>query len=254
MIIIDKLAYSSSIRYFSPYIKVFFSIITLVCCVTSTSILFPLLMLAVMGGSTIYYSAISISKYIKLLYLPGSFIILSLIAIIFEISSVPMDFLAIDLGSVYLTASKANMVYAFQLSLKAFSGTSCLYFMTLTTPIIDFLEVLKRLHVPKFLIELMLLIYRFIFIIMENALSMLQAQQCRMGHKNMRTSITSMGNMLSVLLVKSYRRTDNLYNAMEARGYNGEFKFAVAFKRATLKQIIIFCVLQMFIIVMAILL
>ncbi|MDQ7861259.1 energy-coupling factor transporter transmembrane component T [Peribacillus frigoritolerans] len=45
-----------------------------------------------------------------------------------------------------------------------FCSISCLYFLTLTTPITVILSVLRKLKVPSLLVDLIELTYRFIFI------------------------------------------------------------------------------------------
>ena len=43
-----------------------------------------------------------------------------------------------------------------------------MYFLSLNTPVTDLTMALERLHVPRLLVELMELIYRFIFVIFSN--------------------------------------------------------------------------------------
>ena len=85
----------------------------------------------------------------------------------------------------------------------------------------DILDVLKKLHCPKILIELMLLIYRFIFVLLETASAISMSQDCRLGNKNYRTALKSFGMMGSVLMIRAISRSNRLYDAMEARCYDG---------------------------------
>lgn len=154
--------------------------------------------------------------------IPLLFLILSTIAIPFNFSETPLDLWAIPLLGKYLTISKQGIITAVNLIATAFSCVSCLYLLILTTPVIDLLGVLKKLHLPAILIEILLLMYRFIFVLLDVGEAILISQKCRLGHKNIKTSITSMGKMLSVLFMNAFQKTTYLYDAMESRCYDGE--------------------------------
>ena len=88
----------------------------------------------------------------------------------------------------------------------------------------DILEVLGKLHCPGLLIELMLLIYRFIFILLNTASAITTSQNCRLGNKDYRTSLMSFGLLGSVLMMRAISRSNKLYDAMEARCYDGRIQ------------------------------
>ena len=88
----------------------------------------------------------------------------------------------------------------------------------------DILEVLKKLHLPALIIELMLLIYRFIFVFLETASAIMTAQESRLGNRNFRTRIRSFGGMGAALFVLALKRANALYDAMESRCYDGRIR------------------------------
>lgn len=244
MIMIDKLAYSSKLRFSSPFLKSFFAVATLLICVCSSSYITSLFVLAMMGGCAVYYGTVSFAYYMKLMLIPAVFLLLSTVTIILNVSKMPFDLWAVPIGDYYLTCSKEAMSMALHLILRAFACVSCLYFLALTTPMVDLMEVLRRLKVPGVLIELMMLIYRFIFILLEAAGFILTSQKCRLGHKDAGTSIRSTGKMLAVLLVRAYQKADRLYDAMEARGYDGTIRVLYVTQRATKKQVAVVVILE----------
>ena len=99
------------------------------------------------------------------------------------------------------------------------------------------MTLLKKARCPWILIELMTLIYRFIFVLLDSALSITNAQNCRLGNKDLKTSIKSMGNMLAALLVQALRKSSLLYDAMEARCYDGRIRVLYESGRAEKKEI-----------------
>lgn len=224
MIVIDKLCYQSKLRYENPGEKFAFALITLCICVMSRSIAVACIVLAVTGILTVWKGGIPVSRYLKFLTIPLAFLLLSTLAIVLNFKKTPLDLFAIQLGSWYLTSSRAALQYAGQLILTALSAVSCLYFLAFSTPMPDILEVLRRLHCPKLLIELMLLIYRFIFILLNTASAISVAQECRLGNKDYKTALNSFGKLGSVLMIRAMSRSNRLYDAMEARCYDGSIR------------------------------
>ena len=221
MILIDKLCYTSKLRYTNPMIKFLFAITTLILCVATHSSAIACIVLIVTAFLTIQKGGISPSHYIRLMKLPLIFLILSTIAIVFNISPTPLSAIAIPFFRKYITFSKASLLSAIQLILTALSSVSCLYFLSLSTPITDILYVLKRLHCPELLIELMLLIYRFIFVLLDLSNSLYTSQQSRLGTIDFKTSCKSAGTLMSTLLVRAFKKSSFLYDAMESRCYDG---------------------------------
>ena len=103
MIMIDKLAYSSELRYKSPCLKAFVSVSTLFICVIARLPLISLLILLCMGSLTVFIGKTSLKYYLKLMIIPLGFLILSTIAIIVNISNEPLSSISILLFDKYIS-------------------------------------------------------------------------------------------------------------------------------------------------------
>lgn len=123
---------------------------------------------------------------------------------------------------MYLGVTQAGLQTALHLFFKALGSVSCLYYLSLSTPMTDVLAVLRRLKVPRLLVEMMGLIYRFIFVFLETAENMLTAQNSRLGYATLPAGYRSLAALMSNLFIRAYKRSDELYTALEARGYDGE--------------------------------
>lgn len=239
MMMIDKLAYSSPWRYKSTYLKSCFAIGTLITCVAVRSFVVSLFILAIMGCLTVKYSGASLLRYTKMMLWPFTFLILGTIAILIDFADEPIGFLHIAIGSKYLVITMYTVIYAARLILVSLASVSCLYFLILTTTMLDLMDMLRRLHCPWLIIELMTLIYRFIFVLLDSALAITTAQNCRLGNKDMKTSIQSMGNMLATLLVQAIRKSSVLFDAMEARCYDGRIHALPESRPAAKREIVL---------------
>lgn len=217
--IFDKLCYQSKLRYENAGVKFAFAMITMCINVMSRSIVVACIVLAATGILTMVKGGIPVLRYIRCMMIPLAFLVLSTIAIVLHIQQTPMDLFAIPLGAWYLTGSRQALGYAASLIMTALSSVACLYFLAFTTPMPDILGVLRKLHCPKLLIELMLLMYRFIFLLLEVANAILTSQKCRLGNKNYKTSINSFGLLGSALMLLAINRSGKFYTAMETRCY-----------------------------------
>ena len=85
--------------------------------------------------------------------------------------------------------------------------------------------VLRRCRLPELMIELMYLIYRYLFVLLGLQQQMTQAATVRLGYVNLRRSLSTAGRVSGGVLAASFRRSGACLDAMESRGYNGKLTF-----------------------------
>jgi len=254
MIIIDKLAYSSKLRYKNPAVKAAFAVGNLLICVGARSFIVSMIILAVMAGLAVLSSRISVPRYLKLMSIPFGFLVLSTIAIVINITDKPMDLASFPIGSKYLAVSFYSLTEGIRLVVVAMASVSCLYFLTLSTTMLDILAVLRKLRCPKIMMELMMLIYRYIFVVLDMASAITTSQNCRLGNKDFITELRSIGQMLAVLLVRSLKKSSLLYESMESRCYDGEILVLNEYCPAETRDIVMTAVFLSLMLVLAALL
>lgn len=237
MILIDTLAYSSPLRKNSPVLKTVFATCALLICVAASSFTVSFFILAVMGILTVGVGQIPFARYRQLLLVPLGFLLLGTLAVIFSLSPSPGMLISIPIGGHYITADAASVQYGLRLISTSLSAVSCLYFLSLTTPITDLLAVLRRAKLPAVLAELMFLTYRFLFILLDTSAAIRTAQICRLGTRTKKTALHSAGLLLAVLLQQAFFRSARLYDAMESRCFDGELRVLSRTGKATAKEI-----------------
>ena len=198
MIIIDKLSYSSGLADVSPEEKFAYAVLTLLVCVVSRSVTAAVIVLAVNGILNVKKGRVPFHLYLKYLMVPLIFLLLSTLAILVNVSKEPLDAYAIPVGQYYVTSSWMGLKKGGQMILTALASVSSLYVLSFNTPMTEILDVLKRLHFPGLFIELMLLTYRFIFILMEGAVCNYDGTESKaLETGDLKTSIQSFGQMAS---------------------------------------------------------
>lgn len=226
MIKIDQLAYESKLRFISPNWKFCFSICSIFTINFANSITSSIIGLLIASYLTLKKGQCPFFEYLKWMQIPLFFLILSVLPIIFEFHKNSSNFIfCFPFFNYFLGFTLDTFEKGIHIFFKTLSGISFLYFIIFNTPLWDLVITFKKWHLPNFLIELMLLIYHFIFIMIDKSIALKNAQNSRLGHINFKISIKSMALLFSSVFILSLKRVDFLYNAMESRGYNGEFNF-----------------------------
>ena len=126
------------------------------------------------------------------------------------------------LGSLRISGGAVSM-----LTLMA-KGVFCLmasFLLMATTPIDSLCAALRRLHVPKMVVTLLLLTYRYVGVMTGELAVMTDAYRLRApGQKGIHVS--AWGSFLGQLLLRSMDRAQELYGSMLLRGYHEHFHYA----------------------------
>ena len=136
------------------------------------------------------------------------------------------------------------------LILKIFAAISALQMLTLSTPSSEIIYVLRKAHVPKIVVELMSLIYRYIFILMDVYTKMKNSAKSRQGYCDFKTSCYTFGGIASNMFIISLGKANAYYDAMEARCYDGELLFLEEDKKVEIGQAIAFSVYMSFLVLL----
>lgn len=222
---IDFYAYTSKIRDWNPTFKVSFSVLTLILCMLLNNPYVSFVVIIAMAFLTVVKGELSVREYLSVMAIPITFILLSTFTIAIDFSNQPLGQYNLYLGFCYVFTSNAKLQSMVFLIMKVLAAISALQMMTLSTPSTDIISVLRKAHVPKLIIELMNLIYRFIFILMDVHAKMKNSAESRQGYCDLKTSYYTFGNIASNMLVVSLKRANAYYDAMEARCYYGELDF-----------------------------
>ena len=192
----DRYAYQSRLRRISPMPKLLLTGSALVLCLLCDSVTVGLVTLLGMWGLVTALGGLSPRVFLRFLCIPMAFLAVGCVTIL--INSYPQGapvLLAVPVGAMY--------------------------FLALNTPMTDVTMALERLHVPHLMVELMELIYRFIFVLTETASRIRLAQESRLGYQGLRRSLSSLGTLASMVFLRAWRKADRVYTALESRGYSG---------------------------------
>lgn len=223
MLMLDYYAHHSALRHVHPLEKLLLAASSLALCLAIPSSLAALEVTAFMGLATVLWARIPVRFYLRLLVLPLSFLLPGALAVAFTLTNTPQPALySLHLGTWYFQLTTSELLRAATLSLRSLGAVSCLYFLSLTTPMAELAAVLRQLKVPSLFLELLLLVYRSTFVLWETASTIYTAQAARQGYSSLRTAHHSLGALAVNLFGKAQQHAHLSYLALLARGGDGE--------------------------------
>ena len=117
-----------------------------------------------------------------------------------------------------LTWWSGDSMRALALAEKSFLSGMAALLLVGTTPLTGWTAALESWRVPRMLILVIQFVYRYLFVIAEQAQRMRWAALCR-GRGSFRLA----AGLVGVLFARSWQRADGIYHAMLARGFRGRF-------------------------------
>ena len=131
----------------------------------------------------------------------------------------------IDLAAprLYLAITLPGVVTAAFLLLRVGASVSIAVLLILTTRWATLLKALRVLHVPQAFVLILGMTFRYIYVLIHAANNMFLARKSRLvGHVSGAEERHWLTASLGTLFVKSYDLSDQVYLAMQSRGFRGE--------------------------------
>jgi cobalt/nickel transport system permease protein len=171
------------------------------------------LVLASALGAAILGARVPAADLARLMAVPAAFILSG--ALVLAIS------LRLDGDGPVLALAPGGAAQAAHVSLRAAAATASLLLLVATTPITDLLGLLRTLRIPAPLVDVVLLVYRFIMLVIGAADAIRAAQTSRLGYSGLRRGIRSAGLLIAALLPRALNRGRQMEIGLAARAYDG---------------------------------
>lgn len=165
--------------------------------------------------------------------LTRSFIVLpfALAAVTTTFSTPGETLVAIDVGPWLVVFTQTGVARFVSILLRSWISVQMAILLTATTPFPDLVHALRHLHLPAVLVSTISFMYRYLFVLSDEVVRLLRAREARSakisaeqksgGSVVWRAKVA--GSMAGQLFLRSYERSERIYNAMLARGYMGEY-------------------------------
>jgi cobalt/nickel transport system permease protein len=220
---LDCIAQQSAFRYVHPGTKLFLALGSLVLCLVSPSPLIPLVSGIIISLLLIVPGRLSPVLYGKVLFGPAVFVIMSAVVLLFMLGGGDVIWQFHPVSGFGLSITTGALSMSILVLCRVFGCSVSLFFIVLTTPMTDLFNGLKRVGIPIELIDLMMIVYRYIFIMYDQAVEIWQAQVMRLGYSKPKEAIRSFSMLCGMLFVSSWNAGEDLIQAMDCRCYDGIF-------------------------------
>jgi cobalt/nickel transport system permease protein len=135
-------------------------------------------------------------------------------------------------GSWTLVLKQEGLELGFLQASRILGAVGILLLLGSLAPAHELFLGLRWCRFPKVWVEIALLMYRYLFVFLDEASELLDAQRIRLGYGRTRTAIVSAGSLLGAVMVRSIEQSMRTHEAMIARGYTGDYPFGQLKKMA----------------------
>lgn len=244
MINIDRYAYASYLRDMHPADKFSLTVMTMLLIMLVDSPGISGMVIVIMSLIVILGAGVKYRHYLQMMMIPMAFLLVGCATIAFDISLQPKQYShSMVWGQVWIGFSANSLREALNLMLRSLAATTCLYFLALTTPMVQIIFVLRKMKLPGVVVDLMLLTYSSIFIFWQTAQHIYTAQLSRSGYRNFSGTMRALAGLGSNLIIKCIKNSDQAYQALLSRGFTGQLTVLEednTFRKTNLYPIFIF--------------
>jgi cobalt/nickel transport system permease protein len=190
-----------------------------------------------MGSWAVYILVFALILSLEIISLLGVARVLkrSALALPFVLAALPIIFTTPGDALIHLPLGWAVSLPGVErfasIAIKSWLSVQAAILLAATTPFPDLLVAMRAIHIPQLLVAMVGLMWRYLFVLADEALRLLRARSARSGESRQaglkaggslpwRAGVA--GGMAGSLFLRGIERSDRIYTAMLARGYDGE--------------------------------
>jgi cobalt/nickel transport system permease protein len=136
-----------------------------------------------------------------------------------------------DLGFVTLYPTDLGLIRFISILIRSWLSVQVVILLVATTQFQDLLHALEHLRLPRTLTTIIAFLFRYLFVLTNEVFRILRARESRSagmpgfkGGGTLSWRIKTTGSMAGQLFLRSYERSDRIYQAMISRGYTGHIR------------------------------
>lgn len=223
MLGIDKLSYQSRWCRVSPLRKFALYMLMMVLAFALPPVGQAVLLL-VIAAFTCWLLRVGPVRYLRWLAVPLGFLLFGVVTIIFSASHQAQALLwSVPLGTLHIGIDAQGIGVANQTFWRSLAALAATYWLVLNLPFPQLIILLQRLRVPRLLTEQILLTWRFIFILLDEAQAIHRAQSLRFGYRTLPGGYRSLAMLISMLFSRVLLRYQQMVTTLDVKLYQGDF-------------------------------
>jgi cobalt/nickel transport system permease protein len=221
--LLEDIAQRNGLREVNTSLKLATALGAILLCLASTGYAAPLAMALILSLAILFLAKVDVKTYASLFIGPFLFALMS-VSVIILLSGGPDPFWSwTPLPWLSFSITRESINEGILVFSRFIGGMSALIFIALTTPMTDLFAVMRSWRIPETVLDLAMMIYRIIFMIMDQLVQTYQAQRMRLGYSSFRESVGSFATLCGSVFITSWDAGEDLVRAMDARCYAGRF-------------------------------
>ena len=245
--LLEDIAQKNGLREVNTYLKITAGFGSIFLCLLSSSFIPPLIIALALSGAILFLARVDAKTYAELFIVPIWFAVMSVAGIILISGGQDIFWKWDVLPQFSLSVTRQSLNQGIFVFCRVIGGMSALCFIALTTPMTDIFIVFRKCRVPEIVIDLMMIIYRTIFILMDQVVQIYNAQVMRLGYSTVKESIHSCASLCGAAFIASWNAGEDLIMAMDARCYSGKFALLGENRPVELKPLIALAIFLSFV-------
>ncbi len=137
---------------------------------------------------------------------------------------------SISLGVSSISISYRGLLTFWNVMAKGYIGVVTIILLSSTTSFPRLLQSLLSLRFPQVFIVLLGFTYRYIFVLVDEAMRMKRARDSRMFGGRWLWHAGVVGNMVGTLFLRSFERGERIFAAMLSRGFDGTYTLPESYR------------------------
>ncbi len=221
----------SPVHALDPRVKLILILAFILCTALTPQAAWPVyILLLSLAVSAAVLSELGVGYVLKRAALALPFVLAAL-PVIFTTSGASL--FTLRLGGWSLDASLPGLERFLSIAVKSWISVQAAILLAATTSFPDLLVAMRAVRIPRLLVAIFGLMWRYLFVLVDEALRLLRARAARSGSSGdpkLKTGGSVIwrarvaGGMAGSLFLRGFERSDRIYMAMVSRGYDGEVR------------------------------
>ncbi|HBG04949.1 MAG: cobalt ECF transporter T component CbiQ [Geobacteraceae bacterium GWC2_58_44] len=210
---------SHPVSRIDPRVKLISALALLVMVISCQGLAFPLLVAFLCMGLCLSLGIpvrTLVLRFSEPLFIAAMVLVLKL----FFAGTLPL--FSFDIAGFELTGHRDGLMEGVRIASRIIGGVSLLALVGFSTPFTEVMAALSWLRVPQVLVDVALFAWRYLFLLLEDAQVVYNAQRNRLGYVGYRRGVSSFGTLAGVLVIKAFDNSQSITTAMVQRGYDGD--------------------------------
>ena len=201
-----------------PRVKMIIALTLIVSVVSSKQAFFPILAFVSCTAGMLWLR-MPLKLVLLRLVMPMGIVLVLVVLQAFLTGATPVA--SFSLVGWKLVATEEGLMRGVLLGSRVLGAVSAMLLLSSVTPAYKIFSALRWFRVPEGWVEIALLVYRYIFVLLDQTADIASAQRVRLGYSTLGRSLSSAGVLAGTVVARSMDQAMRTYEAMTLRGYQG---------------------------------